>query len=124
LAAFNLIASLTMLFVEKKKNIITLVGMGLTQKNIFAIFFYEGLLLSLIGLIIGLFLGYSVSMAQIYGSLLVLPGTLEPFPINLKLSDGLLILTLVGGLSVVFSVTTVLFLVKNNFSRGIFTTKS
>jgi len=124
LAAFNLIASLTMLFVEKKKNIITLVGMGLTQKNIFTIFFYEGLLLSLMGLIIGLFLGYSVSMAQIYGSLLVLPGTLEPFPINLKLSDGLFILALVGGLSVVFSVTTVLFLVKNNFSRGIFTAKS
>ncbi len=124
LAAFNLIASLTMLFVEKKKNIITLVGMGLTQKNIFTIFFYEGLLLSLIGLIIGLFLGYSVSMAQIYGSLLVLPGTLEPFPINLKLSDGLFILALVGGLSVVFSFTTVVFLVKNNFSRGIFTAKS
>ena len=82
------------------------------------------MLLSLIGLILGLFLGYSVSMAQIYGSLLVLPGTSEPFPINLKLSDGLFILALVGGLIVVFSLTTVVFLVKNNFSRGIFKEKS
>jgi hypothetical protein len=78
----------------------------------------------LIGLIIGLVLGYSVSMAQIYGSLIVLPGTLEPFPISLKLSDGLFILALVGGLSIVFSLSTVLFLVRNNFSLGVFTAKS
>jgi lipoprotein-releasing system permease protein len=124
LAAFNLIGSLTMLFVEKKKNIVTLVSMGLTRKNIFSIFFFEGLLLSLIGLIIGLFLGYSVSLAQIYGSLIVLPGTLEAFPINLKLSDGLFIISLVGGLSIIFSFTTVVFLVRNNFSNGVFIAKS
>ena len=124
LAAFNLIASLTMLFVEKKKNIVTLVSMGLTRKNIFGIFFIEGLLLSLIGLIIGLFLGYSVSLAQIYGSLIVLPGTLEAFPINLKLSDGFFIISLVGGLSIIFSFATVVFLVRNNFSNGVFIAKS
>jgi lipoprotein-releasing system permease protein len=124
LAAFNLIASLTMLFVEKKKNIITLVSMGLTRKNIFSIFFFEGLLLSLIGLVIGLILGYSIALAQLFGSLIVLPGTMEAFPIDLKWSDGLFIVSLVGGLSITFSLTTVLFLVKNNFSNGIFIAKS
>ncbi len=124
LAAFNLIASLTMLFVEKKKNIITLMSMGLTRKNIFSIFFFEGLLLSLIGLVIGLILGYSIALAQLFGSLIVLPGTMEAFPIDLKWSDGLFIVSLVGGLSITFSLTTVLFLVKNNFSNGIFIAKS
>lgn len=124
LAAFNLIASLTMLFVEKKKNIITLMSMGLTRKNIFSIFFFEGLLLSLIGLVIGLILGYSIALAQMFGSLIVLPGTMEAFPIDLKWSDCLFIVSLVGGLSITFSLTTVLFLVKNNFSNGIFIAKS
>lgn len=124
LSAFNLIASLTMLFVEKKRNIITLLSFGLTRKQIFSVFFYEGLLISAIGLIAGLFLGYFISFAQIWGSLVVLPETTEPFPMDLTLSDGVMISILVGGLSAVFSYLTVLFLVKNNFSNNLFVRSS
>lgn len=120
LSAFNLIASLTMLFLEKKKNIITLLSFGLTRKQIFSIFFIEGMMISAIGLVIGLLIGYSISFAQIWGSLIVLPETTEPFPMNITLSDGLLISLLVGGLSTIFAYLTVLFLVKNNFSKHLF----
>jgi lipoprotein-releasing system permease protein len=116
LSAFNLIASLTMLFIEKKKHITSLLSMGLTKRNIFAIFFNEGILISSIGLILGLILGYLVCFAQLYGNLIVLPGTTEAFPINPTFFDGILILLLVIFLTVLFSYSTVHFLVKNNFS--------
>lgn len=117
LAAFNLIASLTMLFVEKKKNFTTFLSFGLTKKSIFSIFFIEGILISGTGLILGLCLGYFICFLQIWGSLIVLPGTTEDFPIDLNFQDGLFIILLVTGLSIAFSYFTVHFLIRNNFSN-------
>ncbi len=117
LAAFNLIASLTMLFVEKKKNFTTFLSFGMTKKNIFSIFFLEGILISATGLILGLVLGYFICFMQIWGSFIVLPGTSEAFPIGLTLKDGILITVLVSVLSFAFSYFTVHFLIRNNFSN-------
>jgi lipoprotein-releasing system permease protein len=116
LSAFNLIASLTMLFIEKKKHITSLLSMGLTKQNIFSIFFIEGILISSIGLVVGLGLGYLVCFAQLFGNLVVLPGTTEAFPINPTFFDGIFILALVVSLTILFSYSTVHFLVKNNFT--------
>lgn len=116
LSAFNLIASLTMLFVEKKKHITSLLSMGLTKRNIFSIFFIEGILISSIGLVLGLGIGYLVCFAQFYGNLIVLPGTTEAFPINPTFFDGVLILLMVVFLTVLFSYSTVHILVRSNFS--------
>src|SRR5690606_5810341 len=55
LAAFNLVASLTMLFVEKLENIKTMIGYGANSRFIFKIFFFEGLLISAKGILIGAF---------------------------------------------------------------------
>ena len=123
LSAFNLIASLTMLFVEKKKHITSLLSMGLTKQNIFSIFFLEGILISGIGLFIGLALGYLVCFAQMVGNLIVLPGTTEAFPINPTFFDGLFILLLVVSLTILFSYSTVHFLVKNNFTSQLLVSK-
>jgi lipoprotein-releasing system permease protein len=123
LSAFNLIASLTMLFVEKKKHITSLLSMGLTKQNIFSIFFLEGILISGIGLFIGLALGYLVCFAQMVGNLIVLPGTTEAFPINPTFFDGLFILLLVVSLTILFSYSTVHFLVKNNFTSQFLVSK-
>jgi len=123
LSAFNLIASLTMLFVEKKKHITSLLSMGLTKQNIFSIFFLEGVLISGIGLVAGLGLGYLVCFAQLVGNLIVLPGTIEAFPINPTFSDAIFILLLVVSLTILFSYSTVHFLVKNNFTSQFLVTK-
>ena len=123
LSAFNLIASLTMLFVEKKKHITSLLSMGLTKQNIFSIFFLEGVLISGIGLVVGLGLGYLVCFAQLVGNLIVLPGTTEAFPINPTFSDAIFILLLVVSLTILFSYSTVHFLVKNNFTSQFLVTK-
>lgn len=114
LAAFNLIASLIMLFVEKKTDVATLHTIGADQRTIFKIFFYEGLLISGKGIIIGGVLGYAICMLQINFSLLTMPNTGgEVFPVALSLGDGLLIFSLVGVLSFLFSYFPVKYLVRN-----------
>jgi ABC-type lipoprotein release transport system permease subunit len=104
LAAFNLIASLTMLFVEKKENLNTLTAMGADHRSIFRIFFFEGLLISGRGIFFGLLLGYAVCFIQLQFGLLTMPNSGgEAFPIALSLLDGLLIFGLVSALSFAFS---------------------
>ena len=118
LAAFNLIASLTMLFVEKKENIQTMISYGANKKTIFNIFFFEGLLISGKGILIGVFLGYGVCLLQLKSALLTMPNSGgEAFPINITISDGILILFLVSLLSLLFSYLPVRFLVKKNLSH-------
>jgi lipoprotein-releasing system permease protein len=115
LAAFNLIASITMLFVEKKDNLRTLAAMGATERSLFGIFFLEGLLISGKGILIGFVLGYAVCFLQISQAWLVMPNSGgEAFPIALNFSDGLLILCLVTSLSLAFSYFPVRLLMKRH----------
>lgn len=115
MAAFNLVASLTMLYIEKKDNIKTMESFGANEQFIFKIFFYEGILIAGKGIIIGLILGYGVCFLQIYGHVLEMPNSGgEPFPINLTWSDAVLVLSLVGILSILASYLPVKYLVYKN----------
>lgn len=117
LAAFNLVASLIMLFVEKKNDIRTLVSIGADKSVIFRIFFYEGLLIAAKGVIIGGILGYVISYSQIRFGLLTMPNTGgEVFPVALSFQDGLIVFGLVGSLSFLFSYFPVKYLVRNNLN--------
>jgi lipoprotein-releasing system permease protein len=118
LAAFNLIASLTMLFVEKKDNVQTMIAFGADRKTVFNIFFLEGILISGKGIVIGLLLGYGICITQLKTALLTMPNSGgEAFPIDLSLTDGLLIVFLVSLLSFLFSYLPVRFLLKRNFGH-------
>ncbi len=115
LAAFNLIASLTMLFVEKLNDIKTMSSFGMDRSFLFKIFFYEGLLISGKGILIGIILGYSICLLQINFDLVTMPNSGgEAFPIALSLNDGLLIIALVSILSVVLSFLPVKYLIHKN----------
>ncbi len=115
MAAFNLVASLTMLFIEKKDNIKTMQSFGANETFVFRIFFFEGLLISAKGIVIGLLLGYFVCCIQIFGNVLQMPNSNgEPFPVNLTWMDGVLVLTLVGILSTLASYLPVKYLVRKN----------
>jgi len=61
-ATFNIIGTLTMLIMEKSREIAILKAMGATNKGIFKIFITQGLIIGLIGTIIGIPLGYGVSL--------------------------------------------------------------
>ena len=118
LAAFNLVASITMLFIEKKDNIFTMKSFGASKKTIFNIFFYEGLLISIKGMLIGLVIGYTVCIAQFYGKFIKMPDSLnESFPIQMKFSDALLIVTLVLSLSLFVSYFPVKLLLRKEYGK-------
>jgi lipoprotein-releasing system permease protein len=117
LAAFNLVASLTMLFVEKLDNQRTMISFGAHRSLLFRIFFFEGLLISGKGILFGAVLGYAVCYLQIYFSLVTMPNSAgEAFPINVTFQDGLLILSLVTALSLLFSYLPVKYLIRKNRS--------
>jgi len=118
LAAFNLVASLTMLFVEKKENVDTMISFGADKKTVFQIFFFEGILIAGKGIVFGLILGYSICLAQLKWAILTMPNSGgEAFPIKISLADGVLIVVLVSILSFLFSYLPVRFLIKKNFGH-------
>lgn len=121
LAAFNLVASLTMLFIEKMDNIKTLTSFGADRKFIFNIFFFEGILIAGKGILIGLVIGYTICLSQIYGHLLEMPNAAgEAFPMKINMLDGFLIVGLVSLLSFLASYIPVNYLLKRNFEKDFF----
>lgn len=64
IACFNIVGSLSMLIIEKKRDIATLRNLGATERQIRSIFLLEGRLISLSGAILGIIAGLSLCIAQ------------------------------------------------------------
>lgn len=92
--AFNMIGALTMLVLEKQKDIGILHAMGARKGFIQRIFLSEGFLLALIGGGIGMLLALVVAVLQLKFHLLALEGgsfLIDYFPIELRAADFLLV---------------------------------
>lgn len=63
-ASFNLLGSLNMTVIEKRRDIGVLQSMGASQKSIIRIFMYEGILIGLIGNALGIILGLVLIFLQ------------------------------------------------------------
>ncbi len=89
IAAFNSVASLTMLILDKKKDIGILWSMGCDIKAIRKIFLFEGVLISLIGNIVGLGLGAGICYIQIKFKLIEFQGNFvaNSIPVTMELQD-------------------------------------
>ncbi|MBI5503114.1 MAG: ABC transporter permease [Deltaproteobacteria bacterium] len=61
IAAFNIVSTLIMIVLEKKKEIAILKSMGSTNADVRAVFLTVGTVIGLVGLSIGLGLGYAIS---------------------------------------------------------------
>lgn len=119
LAAFNLVASLTMLFFEKLGNIKTMKSIGASKTLIFRIFFFEGLLIAGKGVFFGLLFGYAICFVQQQYGLIAMPNSNgEAFPIAVSLMDGVIIFTIVSVLSAIFSYFPVKYLIQKNSQLG------
>jgi lipoprotein-releasing system permease protein len=115
LAAFNLVASLTMLFVEKLENLKAMQSFGASKNFLFKLFFYEGMLISGRGIVIGMALGYAVCFLQLRYHLLLMPNSGgEPFPISVNFGDTFFILFMVVLLALIFTVIPIRFLIRRN----------
>ena len=72
-AAFNIIAFLLMIVLEKTETIGILKSLGSTNRDITRIFFYQGFLISVTGIIIGNILGYGLCLLELKYNLIKLP---------------------------------------------------
>lgn len=64
IALFNVIGAIIMMIIDKKDNLKTLINIGANIKEIKRIFIYQGFLLTLVGMGIGLFLGVILVFVQ------------------------------------------------------------
>lgn len=89
LLTFNMIGSLWIIVLDKKNDISVLQAMGATKKNIKSIFMFEGLLISMIGLIIGLLIALIFYFIQVkYGIIGVGDSDIiDSYPISLRFLD-------------------------------------
>lgn len=97
-AAFTMIGSLTMLVLEKQKDIQVLKSMGAGNKLIQKIFLTEGLLLASIGSVTGLLLAIVFCWAQVKYKLIAIQGgtfLIDYYPVRLVASDFLLVVVTV-----------------------------
>jgi lipoprotein-releasing system permease protein len=83
IAIFNIAGTIIMTILEKRRTIKTLSSLGLTIKEIRKIFFYKGMLMTLIGLLIGLLFGIiTVFLQQKIGFIPITPSL--PYPVKLE----------------------------------------
>lgn len=99
LMAFNTIGALWMIVLDKQKDISILKSMGATDRTVHRIFLLEGLLLTLLGMGIGLVLAIGLYFAQKTWGLITIPQgfLVESYPIAMRLGDFIpVILTVIG----------------------------
>jgi lipoprotein-releasing system permease protein len=104
IAIFNIIGSLTMLVIDKRKDIAILSGLGANKNMIQGIFFFEGMMITAIGCIIGIVLGTIFCLLQQHYGWIKMGAkmsVLDSYPIDLKIKDFGLVLLTVGGISVI-----------------------
>lgn len=94
IAAFNMISALTMLVLEKQKDISVLQSMGANKSMVLKIFLSEGVLLGSIGTIAGIILALIICFLQVKFKLIKLEGNsflIDYFPVELAVADFMLV---------------------------------
>ena len=100
IASFSIIGSLTMLIIDKQRDINILRSLGADSKTIKRIFIIEGWLISIIGVIIGVAIGIGICFLQEKFGIVKLPGAsqnfvVQAYPVRVMLSDVIAILAIV-----------------------------
>ncbi len=89
-ATFNILGSLNMTVIEKKKDIGVLRSMGVNQKTIKKIFMFEGMLTGFLGSIIGISIGLLICWLQMEYNFYPLDPSkyiIDAMPVEIKISD-------------------------------------
>ena len=92
IAAFNIVGSISMLIIDKKRDIVIMKSLGAENSLIKKIFLSEGLMISVTGCLIGLILGFTLCVLQLKFGLVPL-GThqgafiVNYYPVEMKFTD-------------------------------------
>lgn len=100
IATFNVVSSLTMLVIDKKKDIAVFQSMGANAKMLRTTFLLEGLMITLSGAIIGMLIGFIVCwLQQLYG-IIELSGSgsfvIDAYPVKMLVMDFVYVFVAVG----------------------------
>ena len=86
IALFNVIGAIIMMIIDKKDNLRTLFNLGTTLKQIKQIFIFQGFLLTLFGMIIGLSLGTILVLIQKQFEVFMITQSL-PYPVEFRITN-------------------------------------
>jgi lipoprotein-releasing system permease protein len=103
-AALNILISLTMMVMEKTRDIAVLMSMGTRKSQIRRLFITQGLLIGLVGTVIGLALGYALSWTGGHYHLLSLAPevySIDYVPFAPRAIDGALVALVAIGISLI-----------------------
>ena len=103
IALFNVIGSLTMMFLDKKPQLKIFIALGLMPKEIQQIFFYLGGLISWFGGFLGIVFGSLIVLIQQHYPFLFVPGTSLPYPVKFELFN---FFTVIGTLFILGTITS------------------
>jgi len=83
IALFNVIGAIIMMILDKKESLRTLFNLGFTAPHIKQVFFLQGSLMTILGGLIGLFLGFVIIWLQQQFNLVMLTPSL-PYPVAIE----------------------------------------
>jgi lipoprotein-releasing system permease protein len=105
-AIFNIIGTLTMLVIDKRKDIAVLTSLGADKRLIQGIFFFEGMMIAIAGCIIGLVLGLIFCILQQHYGFIKIGEKLtviDAYPIDIMFTDCVLVFLTVFVISIIAS---------------------
>jgi lipoprotein-releasing system permease protein len=102
IAFFNVIGSLIMMMLDKKRSLNTLFNIGVTVRDIRRIFFYQGSLMSIVGGFIGLLISLIVVYLQKIFSLVMITPSLA-YPVNIKIENLFIVFITISVLGIIAS---------------------
>ena len=102
IALFNIVGALIMMILDKKESLHTLFNLGSTAKDIRCIFFLQGSLMTVLGGIIGVLLGFVTIVLQQQLDLVMITPSL-PYPVTLKAINFVIVLLTIGILGITAS---------------------
>ncbi|WP_292948250.1 FtsX-like permease family protein [Olleya sp. UBA1516] len=102
IALFNVIGSIIMMILDKKKTLSTLYNIGATVKDIRNIFFYQGILMTIIGGFLGLVIGYIVVQLQASFDLIMITPSL-PYPVAIHFKNFVIVMLTISILGIIAS---------------------
>jgi len=93
IASFNMMGALSMLVLQKRKDIAILKAMGATNRTIRSVFLLEGILWACTGGVIGLLIGIAVCEAQQKFNIIKMQGmVVNAYPVKFVVTDTLLVM--------------------------------
>lgn len=113
-ASFNIISTLSLMVIEKRGNMATLIFLGASRRMARSVFMWMGALITMAGGVCGIVLGVALSLAQQLGGFIRLSGdpsqlTVDVYPVRVAVGDVGAVLLIILAVAMLAALVTRLF---------------